>query len=186
MADKYLHPDKKLAIKYVIAAFVLYVMDYLIPYLGFISLILLFLGVKPFMHEHNNHFKIAYKSFKKMSVAYVIMVLSAFIPEIGLFTATSVSNLVHLVALGISTIYFIYLTHYFTEGILLDAKTAKVNYVKLGLNTPWILFGLFIMANFICTVSFKAPIPTLTVACSIMLCIYYCMKLYQAFPRVYK
>lgn len=185
MADKYLHPDKKLAIKYVIAAFVLYVLDYLIPLLGFISLILLFLGIKPFIHDQNNHFKVAYKSLKKMAVAYLVMKLAAFIPETGLFVA-STSTVVRLIAMGIATIYFIYVTHYFTEGVLLDAKTAKINFVKLGLNTPWILFGLFIMAHFVCAVTFKQPIPSITIVFCFMLCIYYCTKLYQAFPKVYE
>ena len=65
MTDKYLHPDKNLAIKYVIAAFLLYILDYLIPMLGLISIILLFIGIKPFMNDENNHFKTAYKSLKK-------------------------------------------------------------------------------------------------------------------------
>ena len=185
MADKYLHPDKKLSIKYVIAAFLLYVLDYLIPLLGFISLILLFLGIKPFIHDQNNHFKVAYKSLKKMTVAYIIMRLAVFVPETGMFVI-STSSVVHLIAMGIATIYFIYVTHYFTEGVLLDAKTAKINFVKLGLNTPWILFGVFIMAHFVCAVTFKQPIPNITIVFTFMLCIYYCIKLYQAFPRVYE
>ena len=181
---KYLHPDRDPAIKYVIAAFILYVLDYLIPVLGFISIILLFLGIKPFMHDENNHFKVAYKSLKKMTVAYIIMKLAVFVPETGLFKA-STSTVVRLIAMGIATIYFIYVTHYFTEGILLDAKTAKINFVKLGLNTPWILMGVFVMAHFVCAVTFKQPIPSITVVITFMLCVYYCIKLYQAFPKVY-
>jgi hypothetical protein len=171
---KYLHPDRETAIKYVIAAFILYVLDYLIPVLGFISIILLFLGIKPFMHDENNHFKVAYKSLKKMTVAYVIMKLAVFVPETGLFKA-STSTVVRLIAMGIATIYFIYVTHYFTEGILLDAKTAKINFVKLGLNTPWILMGVFVMAHFVCAVTFKQPIPSITVVIYAL-----CILLHQA------
>lgn len=185
MADKYLHPDKELAIKYVIAAFILYILDYLIPFLGFISIILLFLGIKPFIHEQNNHFKFSYKSFKKLAVAYIIMRIATFIPNTALFVV-STSTVVYLIAMGIATIYFIYVTHYFTEGILLDAKTAKINFVKLGLNTPWILLGVFIMAHFVCAVTFKQPIPSITIVFSFMLCIYYCTKLNKAFLTVYK
>lgn len=54
MADKYLHPDKDLAIKYVIAAFALYIIDYLIPFTGLVSVILMLLGVKVFIHDENN------------------------------------------------------------------------------------------------------------------------------------
>lgn len=185
MADnKYLHPDKNLAIKYIIAAFLLYILDYLIPILGFISIILLFLGIKPFIHDENNHFKLAYKSLKKLTVAYIIMKLSVFVPETGLFKA-STSTVVRLIAMGVATIYFIYVTHYFTEGILLDAKKAKINFVKLGLNTPWIFVGVMVMVHYICAVTFKSPIPSITVVIAFLLCVYYCIKLYQAFPKVY-
>ena len=137
MTDKYLHPDKNLAVKYVIAAFLLYILDYLIPMLGLISIILLFIGIRAFQNDENNHFKTAYKSLKKMTAAYAVLRLSVFVPETGMF-AISTSTVVGLIAMGISTIYFIYMTHYFTEGVLLDAKRAKVNFTKLGLNTPWI------------------------------------------------
>lgn len=185
MADKYLHPDRELAIKYVIVAFLLYILDYLIPILGFISIALLFIGIKPFIHDENNHFKLAYKSLKKLTVAYVIMKLAMFVPETGLFT-TSTSTIVRLIAMGIATIYFIYVTHYFTEGVLLDAKKAKINFVKLGLNTPWIFMGVLVMLHFICAVTFRQPIPSITVVLTFMFCIYYSIKLYQAFPKVYK
>ena len=56
MTDKYLHPDKNLAVKYVIAAFLLYILDYLIPMLGLISIILLFIGIRAFQNDENNHF----------------------------------------------------------------------------------------------------------------------------------
>lgn len=184
MADKYLHPDRELAIKYVVAAFVLYILDYFIPFLGLLALILLFPGIKVFIHDQNNHFKLAYKSLKKMTIAYIIMKLAVFVPETGLFKA-STSTVIRLIAMGIATIYYIYVTHYFTEGILLDAKTAKINFVKLGLNTPWILFGVFVMAHFVCTVTFRQPIPSITAVLCFMLCFFYCIKLYQAFPKVY-
>ena len=148
MPDKYLHPDKNLAVKYVIAAFLLYILDYLIPMLGLISIILLFIGIRAFQNDENNHFKTAYKSLKKMTVAYAVLRLSVFVPETGMF-AISTSTVVGLIAMGISTIYFIYMTHYFTEGVLLDAKRAKVNFTKLGLNTPWIFLGAMSMVHYI-------------------------------------
>lgn len=184
MADKYIHPDKALAIKYVIAAFMLYILDYLIPFLGLISLVLLFPGIKQFLNDENNHFKAAYKSLKKMTVAYAIMRLARLVPETGLFKVSTPTIVIYL-AMGIGTIYFIYVTHYFTEGILLEAKKIKVNYVKLGLNTPWILLGVFVMVHFVCTVTFRQPIPSITCVLALMICLYYCIKLYQAFPKVY-
>lgn len=185
MTDKYLHPDKNLAIKYVIAAFLLYILDYLIPMLGLISIILLFIGIKPFMNDENNHFKAAYKSLKKMTVAYAVLRLSVFVPESGLFVI-STSTVVGLLGMGISTIYYIYMTHYFTEGILLDAKKAKVNFTKLGLNTPWIFLGAMSMVHYICVVTFsKKLIPSITVMVTFIFCLYYSVKLYQAVAKVY-
>lgn len=184
MPKKFLHPDKKLAIKYVIAAFILFILDYLIPVFGFISVALLFLGIKPFIHEQNNHFRISYKSLKKMTAAYLIMKFAAFAPQIGHFTSHAFT-VVQLIAMGVSAIYYIYMTHYFTEGVLLDAKVSKINYVKLGLNTPWILLGLFVMAHFICAVTFRQPIPSITVILSFLMCAYYGIKLYQASLVVY-
>ena len=156
MTDKYLHPDKYLAVKYVIAAFLLYILDYLIPMLGLISIILLFIGLRAFQNDENNHF------------------------------AISTSTVVGLIAMGISTIYFIYMTHYFTEGVLLDAKKAKVNFTKLGLNTPWIFLGAMSMIHYICVVTFsKKLIPSITVMVTFIFCLYYSVKLYQAITRVY-
>ena len=109
MTDKYLHPDKNLAVKYVIAAFLLYILDYLLPMSGLISIILLFIGIRAFQNDENNHFKTAYKSLKKMTVAYAVLRLSVFVPETGMF-AISTSTVVGLIAMGISTIYFIYMT----------------------------------------------------------------------------
>lgn len=184
MAQNFLHPDRQLAVKYVIAAFFLFIFDYFIPYIGIISLVLLFLGIPVFMHEQNNHFKTARKSLIKMSVFYIIMRLSVLVPETGAFQI-STSSVVRLIAMGISTIYYIYTTHYFTEGILLDAKTAKINFVKLGLNTPWIMLGVFVMLHFICVVTFRQPLPSITAVLSLVMCVYYCIKLYNAFPKVY-
>ena len=184
LTDKYLHPDKNLAIKYVIAAFLLYILDYLIPMLGLISIILLFIGIKPFMNDENNHFKTAYKSLKKMTVAYAVLRLSVFVPESGLFVI-STSTVVGLLGMGISTIYYIYMTHYFTEGILLDAKKAKVNFTKLGLNTPWIFLGAMSMIHYICVVTFsKKLIPSITVMETFIFCLYYSVHLYQAVAKV--
>ena len=185
MPDKYLHPDKNLAVKYVIAAFLLYILDYLIPMLGLISIILLFIGIRAFQNDENNHFKTAYKSLKKMTIAYAVLRLSVFVPETGMF-AISTSTVVGLMAMGISTIYFIYMTHYFTEGVLLDAKRAKVNFTKLGLNTPWIFLGAMSMVHYICVVTFsKKLIPSITVMVTFIFCLYYSVKLYQAITRVY-
>lgn len=185
MADKYLHPDKALAIKYIIAAFELFILDYLIPYTGLVSIILLLLGVKVFIHNENNHFRTAYKSVKKLTVFYIIMVLASFVPELGIFVIPT-KTAVRFVAMGIATIYYIYTTHYFTEGVMLDAKKAKINFVKLGLNTPWIFLGIIMVLRFLCAVKVKQPVPGIVTAIAFLLCGYYCVMLYHAYEKVYK
>lgn len=184
MADKYLHPDKDLAIKYVIVAFALYIIDYLIPFTGLVSVILMLLGVKVFIHDENNHFKTAYKSVKKLTVFYVLMVLASFVPELGIFIIPT-KTAVRFVSMGITTIYYIYTTHYFTEGVMLDAKKAKINFVKLGLNTPWILLGIIMVVRFLCAVKLKQPIPGIATAIAFILCCYYCITLYHAYQKIY-
>ena len=67
-----------------------------------------------------------------------------------------------------------------------DAKKAKVNFTKLGLNTPWIFLGAMSMIHYICVVTFsKKLIPSITVMVTFIFCLYYSVKLYQAITRVY-
>lgn len=181
MTDKFLHPDKLLAGKYVVAAFILLPLDYLIPLSGLIALILLYPGIKAFMHDENNNFKNSRKSYIKIVVAYIFM---RPVTMLGILPS-GFNSIVFYIGMGVSTIYYIYMTLHFTEGVLLDAKVRKMNFEKLGLHSPWIITGIFAMAHYFCVVTFKQPIPSMTCAATLVIAGFMCIKLYQAINKVY-
>lgn len=184
MLEKFKNPDKLTASKYIAVAMVLSTIDNFVPLLNIISLVLYAVSLNQLIHEQNNHFKIARKSLIKMAVAYIVLHLSGFIPDTGIFTVDT-SNIVAIISRGIYTIYFIYLTHYTREGFILDAKYAKINYVKLGLNSPWTVFALLVMGYYVCKIVFRYPFPEMVGVFTILSSILYASKFINSSKMIY-
>lgn len=184
MKEKLLNPDKLMSARYIAIGVFILTLDTFIPFVGILSLVLFYIALDRLIHDENNHFKLAKKNLKKMTVAYVIMRLSVFM-QYASFIPDTAYVLISLTSMGLETIYFNYFSHYFTEGVLLDAKKAKVNYSKLGFNTPWIIFGVFLIAQFICRVFFVAPIPTIVGSIALFAALYYAFAVFQGVPLVY-
>lgn len=173
------------AIKYMMVGFVLFTIDYLTGYVGIVSVILFSMGINAFINEENRHFDKAKKYVLwfagTYSLYYVLMIFSV----LKIYNS-SIALLLCNICRAFATINYIYLTHYFTEGILLDAKKAKVNYIKLGLNNPWIILGVFTILDFFTYLRFKQPIPSICAAISIGMALYFCGMLNKAYPIIYK
>ena len=54
-----------------------------------------------------------------------------------------------LIRMGVMTIFFIYFTYYFTEGIALEAKMQDKSAVARNFKLTWGVFGVFIFAYYI-------------------------------------
>lgn len=182
--EKFLHPSKNLGVKMMAAAILLQVFDYFMPWLGVISLIMMYICLPPFLGEHNTHFKRAKKALIKLTVAYLVMRFIRFVP-IDSPVATSLKTIIYLIGMGITTIYINYLSHYFTEGLHLDAKYAKINITRQNLNTSWIVFGVVLLAHFVCKVTFVPPIPEVAGMFSCISAVFFAFCLVKAGDAVY-
>lgn len=161
--EKFLHPDKPFAVKMMAVAITIQVFDYFVPYLGIFSIIAMFLAIKPFINPNNVHFTRSKKHLVKLAVCYVIMRICELVDYFmtGNANVVYVADLFYFISMGLTTIYLSYMSHYFTEGVHLDAKVSKSNVTRQNLNTAWVLFGVLIMASFIARVYFKSPIPSI-------------------------
>lgn len=179
-----INPKKK-ALLFMQLGCLLFTADYLVGFVGIASVVLFFLSLKQFIHAENTHFSKAKKFAIWFAISYCIFYVIMILATFNIFSS-SVTALISNISRAFATINFIYISHYFTEGVLLDAKMAKVNYIKLGLNTPWIMMGLFAMCDFFVYTTFKQPIPSICAVLSVGMAAYYWAMLNKAYPVIYE
>lgn len=91
-----------------------------------------------------------------------------------------------LFAKGIMTIFFIYFTYYFTEGVALEAKMQDKAAVSRNFKLTWGIFGVFIFGyyiilNFEITDMISAIVQAVLVICAV----YYCYAISAACSGLY-
>ena len=87
-----------------------------------------------------------------------------------------------LFMMGVMTIFFIYFTYYFTEGIALEAKMQDKSAVARNFKLTWGVFGVFIFAYYIILnfISAGSIVAILVQAVLVICAIYYCYAMSAA------
>lgn len=92
-----------------------------------------------------------------------------------------------LFMMGVMTIFFIYFTYYFTEGIALEAKMQDKSAVARNFKITWGVFGVFIFAYYIILnfISAGSIVAILVQAVLVICAIYYCYAMSAACDMLY-
>lgn len=124
--------------------------------------------------------------FKKMRIMIVIgIILTVFGQIMNFVIAYSGGDNSTTIITGLSTITNIYLTYYFTEGIILEAKFQEKSALTRSLRLIWAIYGILVFANFIAMMSGVNIAVIFVQVLSVMFAIYYCSSVLTACSHLY-
>ena len=88
-------------------------------------------------------------------------------------------------AAGLSTIFTIYFTYYFTEAIILEAKFQEKSAATRSFRIVWLLLGALVFIHYIAFMSNISLASILVGAGSGICAIYYCSTMLTACKQLY-
>lgn len=94
---------------------------------------------------------VVFKKFRILSVVSIIFIILGQVINF-LMVIMGGDNALKVVS-GVATIFNIYLTYYFTEGLILEAKFQDKSALTRSLRLVWALYGILIFGNFIALMS---------------------------------
>ena len=115
---------------------------------------------------------VVFKKFRILSVVSIIFIILGQVINF-LMVIMGGDNALKVVS-GVATIFNIYLTYYFTEGLILEAKFQDKSALTRSLRLVWALYGILIFGNFIALMSGIALVSTLVQIVCVIFSIYYC------------
>lgn len=86
---------------------------------------------------------------------------------------------------GLSTIFTIYFTYYFTEAIVLEAKFQEKSAATRSFRIIWLLMGALIFIHYIAFMSNISIASILVEAVAVICTIYYCSSMLTACSQLY-
>jgi phosphatidylserine synthase len=143
-----------------------------------LAFILIVVGVMPLV-PRNINFK---KSRNAAFLGTAAVVAGQIITLIGWGES---SSYMLTVASGLSTIFTIYFTYYFTEGIILEAKFQEKSAATRSLQFVWLLLAAFIFIHYIAFMSNISIASILVEAVAVICAIYYCSSMLTACNVLY-
>ncbi len=144
-----------------------------------VAYVLIIAGISG-MTRRNNIFKKCRSTAVKGLVVAVAMQF-VYCLSLGQFQANA-----DLFMKGVATIFFIYFTYYFTEGVALEAKMQDKAAVSRNFKITWGVFGVFIFAYYIILNFELNDIVSILVQAVMVICaVYYCYTIAGACERLY-
>lgn len=124
--------------------------------------------------------------FKKARLAAILGTAAAVIGQALLFKdwGDSASQM-RTMAAGLSTIFTIYFTYYFTEAIILEAKFQEKSATTRSFRIVWLLLGALVFIHYIAFMSNISLASILVGAGSGICAIYYCSTMLTACKQLY-
>lgn len=86
---------------------------------------------------------------------------------------------------GLSTIFTIYFTYYFTEAIILEAKFQEKSAATRSFRIIWLLLGALIFIHYIAFMSNISIASVMVEAIAVICAIYYCSSMLTACKQLY-
>lgn len=86
---------------------------------------------------------------------------------------------------GLSTIFTIYFTYYFTEAIILEAKFQEKSAATRSFRIIWLLLGALIFIHYIAFMSNISVASIMVEAIAVICAIYYCSSMLTACKQLY-
>lgn len=126
---------------------------------------------------------VVFKKFRILSVVSIIFIILGQVINF-LMVIMGGDNALKVVS-GVATIFNIYLTYYFTEGLILEAKFQDKSALTRSLRLVWALYGILIFGNFIALMSGIALVSTLVQIVCVIFSIYYCSSVFTSCSQLY-
>lgn len=143
-----------------------------------LAFILIFAGARV-LASRNIMFK------KSRNICVLGIVFTAIGQMIHCFDWGDSASQMNSVVLGISTIFTIYFTYYFNEGLMLEAKFQDKSAATRSFRMIWMIFGVLVFVNYIAFMSNIALIMILSQAVTVIFSIYYCSAVMTASKQLY-
>lgn len=124
--------------------------------------------------------------FKKMRGSIILgLILTALGLFVSIYGGINNKMFTSEIALGLSTVFLIYFTYYFTEGLMLEAKFQEKEAVTRSFRRIWLILGILIFAIFFSLSSDISLISTCVQALAVIYAIYYCSAVLTACKQLY-
>lgn len=96
-----------------------------------------------------------------------------------------INSEISTIAAGLSTVFTIYFTYYYTEAIILEAKFQEKSAATRSFRMTWLILGAMIFVNYIAFMSNISIASILTKAITVICTIYYCSSMLTACRQLY-
>mgnify|MGYP001024722975 FL=1 len=124
--------------------------------------------------------------FKKARLAAILGTAAAVFGQAVLFYVWGGrGSQMRTMAAGLSTIFTIYFTYYFTEAIILEAKFQEKSAATRSFRIVWLLLGALVFIHYIAFMSNISLASILVGAGSGICAIYYCSTMLTACKQLY-
>lgn len=126
------------------------------------------------------------KMFKKTKInAYLGLIFAVAAQVINCISWSENAVTMHSIAYGLTTVFAIYFSYYFTEALILEAKFQEKSAVTNSFNVTWLILSAAIFVHFM---AFSSVVNTasIVVEAVIAICaIYYCSTVLTACNQLY-
>lgn len=143
-----------------------------------IAFILIIVGVQGVANRN--------KMFKKTRInAYLGMIFAIAAQVINCMNWGETASTMHAIAYGLTTVFAIYFSYYFTEALILEAKFQDKSASTNSFNVTWLILSAAIFVHFM-AFSSVTNTASLVVEAIIGICaIYYCSTVLTACKQLY-
>lgn len=143
-----------------------------------IAFILIIIGVNGMANRN--------KMFKKTRInAYLGLLFAVAAQVINCFNWGADTETMHAIAYGLTTVFAIYFSYYFTEALILEAKFQEKSASTSSFNVTWLVLSASIFVHFM---AFSSTVNTasIIVEAIIGICaIYYCSTVFTGCKQLY-
>lgn len=124
--------------------------------------------------------------FKKMRIIMITgIILSALGIMLGIYGGIADNTYTLQIISGFATFTLIYLTYYFTEGLILEAKFQEKSAVTRSFRVTWFILGALIFVSFITVTSGIYYAVIAAQAATAIFALYYCSSVLTACSQLY-
>lgn len=127
---------------------------------------------------------ITFKKMRRMIFIGLILSILSLLISLNVLIPTDVADTKSIVT-GLSTIAAIYITYYFSEGLILEAKFQEKSAVTRSLRITWFVLGALIFGSFIAVTSGISMVIILVQAITAIFAIFYCSSVLTACKPLY-
>lgn len=143
-----------------------------------IAYVLIFIGILP-LTLRNNLFK------KSRNNAAIALLVAIFAQAVSFFDLADAQRVFDLFTRALTTIFSIYFTYYFTEGLILEAKSQDKSAVTRGFRLIWTFLGASVFAYYVAYMSQIELAIIIVQVISLLAAIYYIYSVYSACSHLY-